>query len=306
LIKTLQQIKTCELCDRLAVMFHETYVPPVNWKFKVMRFWQVRQYRELADLADVRLFSIEKWAEREAIRCPQRPASATVHVPVGSNLPFCQPLEAKSRDDLGIPPDAIVCGIFGSAHPSRLLDWLGAAVSELRSENFNVVVLYIGCDGEQVRKACSGASVFDQGRLTADEAARCFSAMDLYISPFIDGLSTRRGSVMAALQHGVPVVSTIGELTDKLFAESLHAVRLVDARDKSQFVAAVKACALDPGNMGANGAELYRSHFDWPQIALKVVDHVSVIPDVYYELPSTKSRKANPPKNLEVAMEGVV
>ncbi len=205
---------------KLGVMFHEKIVPRVGWKFRVMRLWQLWQYNALADVADVRFFSIQKWADEELARRPDRPPQDSVHLPVGSNLPYCPPEKAKTRAELGLPEDAVVCGVFGTAHPSRLLTWVGAAVAELRRRGHDAWLLYIGGDGDEVRRQCREGGggvetpIVDTGRLPAAEAAACFHVMDLYLSPFIDGVSTRRGSAMAALQHGVAVVSTRGELTD--------------------------------------------------------------------------------------------
>ena len=65
----------------------------------------------------------------------------------------------------------------------------------------------------------------------ADEVSRRLSAADLNLSAFIDGVSTRRGSLMAALQHGVASVGTRGYLTDQmLLNEDGSMARLPDLR----------------------------------------------------------------------------
>lgn len=46
------------------------------------------------------------------------------------------------------------------------------------------------------------------------------SSCDLIAQPFPDGVSTRRGSVMAALSHQRAVVTTAGALTEPLWAEA--------------------------------------------------------------------------------------
>lgn len=201
----------------LGVMFHETYVPANTTKFKAMRLWQVPQYRRLADLADYRFFSVEKWAVRERERSPSRPTNETVHLPVGSNLPLCQTDRSKTRSSLGLDDSALVCGVFGTAHPARLLSWIAEAVKCLRTQGHNAVLLYIGPDGASFQKLCGDVPVYDQGRLPAVEAASCFPVMDMYLAPFADGLTTRRGSVMAALQHRIPVISNNGKLTDSVW-----------------------------------------------------------------------------------------
>ena len=34
------------------------------------------------------------------------------------------------------------------------------------------------------------------------------------LTPYVDGVSARRSSMMAVMEHGVPIVSTTGHLTD--------------------------------------------------------------------------------------------
>ena len=77
----------------------------------------------------------------------------------------------------------------------------------------------MGKDGRAFREVCAGVPFMDQGPLSAEAAADRLRSMDLLISPFADGLSTRRGSVIAGFQHGVAVASTWSSHTDALFRE---------------------------------------------------------------------------------------
>ena len=50
-----------------------------------------------------------------------------------------------------------------------------------------LVVLYVGKDGKAFREVCAGFPFMDEGPLPAEAAADRLRAMDLLISPFIDG-----------------------------------------------------------------------------------------------------------------------
>jgi glycosyltransferase involved in cell wall biosynthesis len=56
--------------------------------------------------------------------------------------------------------------------------------------------------------------------LSATDAAAHIAACDVMLLPYPDGVTTRRSSTVAALALGTPVVSTVGALTEPLWAES--------------------------------------------------------------------------------------
>jgi len=257
---------------RVGVMFHEMVVPATTARFRAMRLWQVRQYRSLARSATVRFYSIQPWADEQ--RGLAR--SAAVHLPVGSNLPGASVTREASRARHGFGEDEVVLGVFGTAHPSRLVGHVAEAVGVLRAAGRSVAVLYVGPDGEAIGSSLgsAGARIVSPGRLPGQEAADALRGVDVFVSPFIDGVSTRRGSMMAALRVGLPVVGTHAENTDRLLLEANgRSICLTPMRDKGAFASAVARLATDreaARAMGESGAAMYRARFDWPVAADRV------------------------------------
>jgi Glycosyl transferase 4-like domain len=253
---------------QLAVMFHETCVPFWPWKFTAMSLWQFPQLVALSFMANRVFVSTERWI-RELRRW--HPKIVCHHLPVGSNLPFCALTKEGARARLQLPADPILLGIFGSAHGSKLLGWAGAAAHSVYQRIPSTSILYIGEDGLRVRDACAGTPFLDQGSLSAPDAAMGIRAMDLLLAPFSDGLSTRRGSAMSALQHGVPLCSTISKWTDGVFRDGqnpglrLSALNRVEkyVDDVSQVVEAL--CANS--GLGIPLKDLYDASFSWPVIS---------------------------------------
>ena len=190
---------------RLAVMFHEDFVPPTTWKFAIMRQWQRWQFKALGRAAHLVFFSIDPWVRKYGSWFPGKPV---LHLPVGSNIPKVQISRQEARDRLGIKPDKIVLGLFGLVNGGRNAQWLAAAVEAAKQSQRDVVLLYIGAHGQVVRSVASGIPIIADGPFPGDEVSRRLAAIDVFLSPLGDGVSTRRGSMMAGLQHGLPTVGT--------------------------------------------------------------------------------------------------
>ena len=261
---------------RLAVMFHERFVPVNSWKFAFMTLWQRPQFYALACQADAAFFSIEAWTQHLQRRFPQK---TVAHLPVGSNIPHAGMVRAAARQQLGLGNDTFVLGLFGSAHASRLLSYVRAAADALRQEGARVRVVYVGKDGVHVRQALGATPLLDAGTLGAKDVSRHFSTMDLYLAPFVDGVSTRRGSFMTGLQHGCATVATRGHHTDAVLeANDGAAFLLTPVGDPDAFAAQALALYRDPARrqtLGAAGRRFYEATFDWPVLATSLLDVLS-------------------------------
>jgi glycosyltransferase involved in cell wall biosynthesis len=102
------------------------------------------------------------------------------------------------------------------------------------------------------------------GALEADALSAHLQACDLMVQPYVDGASTRRGTLMASLAHGVPVVTTVGRLSEP-FWSSAAAVSAVPAGDVEGMVQATVALAADAGRrqrQSVAARELYAARFD--------------------------------------------
>ncbi len=261
---------------RLAVMFHEDFVPPTTWKNRVFRLWQIPQFRALGRLADVVAFSIQPWVARYRSWFPQ---AHVVHWPVGSNIPDVGCSREEARRRLGLDPETFVVGVFGTIGAGRLVDYIRAAVEHLDRAGVRFVVVYVGPHGRQLRaRLPAGVSLRDAGALPGEVVSVHLSAMDLLLAPFVDGASTRRGSMLAGLQHGVAVLSTDGPLTDAMLrAEHGRSLWLVPASDQAAYAEAALQLAGDLERrqaLGRHARRFYAAQLDWPVLARRVVEKI--------------------------------
>jgi glycosyltransferase involved in cell wall biosynthesis len=265
----LRQIKRIAPATKIAVMFHEDYMPAHSIKSAIMSSWQRVQFRMLGHLADVAFFSTEPWARTYAQWFPD---TAVHHLPVGSNIPRVETDRTDERARLGIAPETVVIGLFGSAHPSRLLAHVDAALKRCLDHALNVQLLYVGPQGAQVRETVSSdVPLSDAGPLPAAEVAHRFAAMDVYLAPFKLGVSTRRGSFLVGLQQGVATVTTCGPETGPLLSGIRDQAFMATPNDQAdRFAEGVIYLVQDlpeRQRLAKTGSKLFKNHFAWSIIA---------------------------------------
>lgn len=264
---------------RFALMVHEPSILTTDLRAKIMRSYQLWQLRSLGRSAHAVFFSIDAWRRQYG---PWFPRGQNFHLPVMSNIPRLDTDRAAIRKELGLSEKDFAIGLFGYAHVSRALHRTHDAARGARQAGLNPVLLYIGAEGHTVRQALGDLAFLDQGALSRAEVSRRFAAMDLYVSAFADGISTRRTSLMTALQHGVPVVGTTGALTDSVLAEQRDkAIRLVPIEDGEGLAQIVRELAADPAGretLGQEGRRFYERTFAPPVVARRQIEILEGVP----------------------------
>lgn len=260
---------------RIAVMFHETYVDMRSPSWALMGSWQRAQLIAVQAVADVQLCSIQRWTERLRRTARGRPVH---HLPVASNLPDARVDRSRARRRLGVHADTLVLSCLGLRDPGRLQGHVLTAAHEAGAATSSVVLLDLGPGERSVTQLAGNVSLHRTGFLEEHDLAAHFAASDLFLAPLMDGVSTRRGSVMAALQHGVPVVGTAGHLTDDVLSDA-PGLMLVPVDSAPQFGRAVRTLIEDPERrveLGAAGRRLYESSFDWPVLVSRLRTYLDV------------------------------
>lgn len=285
LVNLVQQVRRTRPGTRFALMVHEPFVRFTDARSAPLAVWQRAQLFALGRRADVVLVSIEPWRRELAAWFGER---KTVHLPVSSNIAPAAPIAARAaRERLNIPPGAVVLGLFGAAGRGRTLEAVRRSVDALTHAcpKRPVRVLTIGPDDAAVQNALAGgggkvranvAVIAAGGPLDTDEVSRRFAAMDICLAPYVDGVSTRRTSLMTALQHGIAVVGTRGHTTDPLLAnEAGRAFLLAGVHDPDAFAAHVAHLADDAGlraMLAGAGQQLFQTYFTWERITDLLVE----------------------------------
>jgi glycosyltransferase involved in cell wall biosynthesis len=189
--------------------------------------------------------------------------STLATIPVGSNIP-------EPRAPAATGPAARIV-MFGQ--PAGMAPAMTAAAARAAAERGAELVWICRRQEEAIawmaRHGITPASI----RLAAGQdgaaVSRELSAAAVGFAPNDDGVSTRRTTVAALLQHGLPVVGSDGRATDPLLRDS-GAFVLAPAADGAAAAAAIGALLADAGRrerMGAAARALFDEHLAWPRIA---------------------------------------
>ncbi len=254
----------------LATTVHEPMAWPINWKLRLMNVWQGPLLRAVCRASDKLFVVVGRWAKQ--YRRWFGPHEA-IHLPVGSNVPLAELTSEEARRLLELDDRTVVMAVFGQGHHSQLWELAGSAVRQARSQGANIVVLHLGPRVPRLEVAFAGLPIRSYGYLPAREVAQRLRATDVFLAPFADGVSTRRTTMMAALQHGLAVVGTRGVATDDVLLDAHDALLLTECGDEAGFTRAVIQLASDPllrSRLGSAAEWLYQQHFRWEMIAAKL------------------------------------
>jgi len=190
--------------------------------------------------------------------------------PVPSSVPAVQNLEAVCalRQTL-LGPRRLLVGHFGTyGEPVAAL--LRPLVIGIADAVPDCAWHFVGAGSDRFCSALISSTPRLEGRvqatgtLTSGDLSLHLQACHVLVQPYPDGVTTRRGTVMAALEHGRPVVTTSGRLTETIWTE-LRPAKLVPVNNVAAAVDAVRGLASDDAErhrLGERALAVYRQRFD--------------------------------------------
>ncbi len=253
------------------VMFHEVAV-------KVERGQPLR-HRLLAAVNYLMALLVARTARRIFVAIPAwrpivkrllRENTPVTWLPVPSNIPVapdsrdCRTVRYRSGSD-----EHPVIGHFGTygSWGQNVLSEVLPQIMDMRPE---ATLMLLGRKGEFFQdrlvrlRPDLRARIFAPGTLDQVELSGCLKFCDVMVQPYPDGITGRHTSSMASLQHGRPVVTTIGRLTEDVWYKR-GAVALAPAAQIA--LLSDRACALladqrERDRLGEAGKKLYQDMFD--------------------------------------------
>lgn len=187
-------------------------------------------------------------------------------VPMPSNLPVEVDPARTARLREALPGGGrVIVGHFGT-FGEGVTTLLAPALAALLRGGRDRTALLVGRGSREFAMRTLAADPGLQGRLVAtgglppSEAAEHLAACELLVQPFPDGVTTRRGSLMAGLALGVPVVSSLGPLTEPFWRENPGPALAPGPDGVAALAEELLADPVRLAKVGADGAALYRRH----------------------------------------------
>jgi glycosyltransferase involved in cell wall biosynthesis len=208
-------------------------------------------------------------------------------VNIGSNFESCklaQEEKISARLHLGVGENEILIVHFGFLFQKKKIDMIFYALKRLVKEGYGVKLIVIG-DFHPARNRYHAKLNRLIGRLnlnqyvawagycSREEVSRYLCSSDICVQIYSDGVSFRRGSFLAALNHGLPIITTVhktlpGELRDR------HHLLAIPLGDIDKLVGSIKELIESPDlrNRLAVNARRFSERFSWDKIADKHIE----------------------------------
>jgi polysaccharide biosynthesis protein PslF len=176
------------------------------------------------------------------------------HIPIAANFePVAVDAESRKRwrSELGLAPDETVIAFFGILYPHKGVGELLDSVKDLHRAGRKVRLLVLGDFDRNAPWRAGMEQMLDDPLVRWERGARLqevsrgLHAADLCALPFHSGASTNRSSMLAALEHGLPTVTTMGPATPPGF-DRMFDVLLVPVNDRAALSAAIARLMDDP------------------------------------------------------------
>lgn len=259
------------------VIAHELYGPWSAWPQRAWYAWaQRRQWQAVQRYADALGVSTEAWLEQRmgpALRRPQRrgllPSPSSFDV-----VPLDADGGAQWRRRHALDPGLPLLLFFGSLGAAKQFGWVQRAWEQAHTAVGPVGLVVVG-EAPQLQLPPKLAPLYrPQGFLPAADVSRWLQCATVALLPFIDGVSERRTSFMAALQHGCPVVTTSGPGTGRSLRAANYFVATPCAEAR-QFCDAAQALLAAPdrrAQLARRARAAYAEHYAWPCVTARILD----------------------------------
>ncbi|MGC8787189.1 MAG: glycosyltransferase family 4 protein [Anaerolineae bacterium] len=279
------RLRLKERRPRIVVTFHDLREPYLFPKAGMVRKWVNLLLARWSDAAIVT--NIEDYEQLKQTHSAILGEVKDLYlIPIGSNIHPQPPPgydRAAWRHSLGIADDETLLCYFGFLNKSKGGEVLFRALAELLRRGYKAKLLMIGgqvgdSDPTNVAylehvKALGNElglqeHVLWTGYTPTEQVSANFLAADICVLPYRDGVSYRRGSFMAALAHGLPIVSTKPRVPIATLVDGKN-ILLVPPDNALATAEAIERLISEPMLRArlAQGAKELAGEFTWDRIA---------------------------------------
>jgi glycosyltransferase involved in cell wall biosynthesis len=282
---------------RCAVVFHDAEAyGGKRWVDRLRRKVQRRAMRRLLLLSDLCFFTVP----RENLSWVPAEAKNIVFIPVGANLPSPERAWGQIRNPAESKPCVAVFSITGNPRAQHEIGLISEAVRHAAKQVGPLRVVVFGRNSEageelRVKLAGSPVDVTVLGLIPAEEIVRVLGASDVLL--FVRGqISSRRGSAIAGIACGLPVIAQEGSETAPPITDA--GVVLVPVGAPSEFGPALLRILHDQAyraSLAGRSRNAQTLHFSWSVIASQ---YAKALLDSYPGVRQAHSKQKHPGTSL--------
>lgn len=256
----------------LGVVYHDAQpLPGSRVVDQLRRLMQQRVMRQALRSSEIAIVTIpaEKlpWISAEA--------KSVAFIPVGANLPSPATIGSDSGFRKDHMPTVAVFSVTGGGAEAREVSQITGAVRFATERLGKIRLLVFGRNADsaegELRKSLRGVQVDLRvsGVLPENDVARLLRSSDVLL--FVRGpISSRRGSAIAGIAYGLPVIACAGSETAAPITEA--GVVLVSGDDAGALGGALLRVLSDTdyhARLAERSQSAYEKHFSWQAIAAR-------------------------------------
>jgi glycosyltransferase involved in cell wall biosynthesis len=256
---------------RCAVVFHDPDGYAGNRTVdRLRRAIQRYAMKRLVRLSDLAIFTLP----RDKISWLPTETQNFVFIPVGANLPAPERAWEEKRSSTGSKPVVAIFSLSDKPTLAKEVNQIAQAVRNAAKQVGALEVVVLGRNsesgGEELRLALAGslADVRILGLISADEVVRVLGASDVMLFPR-GPISSRRGSAIAGIACGLPVVAEEGSETAPPITEA-GIVLVPEELVPEEFGAALVRVLTDQAyraSLAQRSRDAQSRYFSWGMIA---------------------------------------
>lgn len=209
-------------------------------------------------------------------------------IPIGSNIACAPPADfdrQRWRRQIGADDDTLVVSYFGFMNDTKGVEYLIQALGLLAGRGCRLRLLIVGGEAgetdstnrsysQQIVRLIKSRRLEDRvywtGFVSGEQVSAAILSSDVCALPFRDGASARRGSLLAALTHRLPIVTTRPVTPEPLLVDGSNVI-MVERDSPTALADAIEFLWLHPDlrNRLSEGAGLLSRQFEWTGIAAR-------------------------------------
>lgn len=258
--------------NNLSVMFHEVSSPlgrEQSLRHNLLGVVTRTMALTLAGSGRQVMVATPAWQQ---LLAPTARAAKIKWTPVPSNVPvIADSAGVDATRSRFVASNRRLIGHFGT-YGTLVAESLMRIFVDILSQDRDASMLLLGRGGDNFRSrllrehpdSVKAERVHATDGLDADDLSRHIAACDVFVQYYPEGVTCRRGSVMALLAHGRPVATTCGPITESLWRES-GAVAMVPAGNPAhlaRLAVELAADGLKRSRLESAASALYDQRFD--------------------------------------------